>query len=169
MQAQAPSIPATAPWPRRALQTGALMLMGLVAGATFGIWAGYNPVDYPAESFVLVHQGAVRGLNTLLPSIGLASMLLVLALAWLGRGNPAALRFYGVALLLMVAAGLLTRFGNQPINALVMGWNPSAPPEDWAALRDRWWMLHSLRTLISVGALALLTQAVLSDHAGDPR
>lgn len=169
MQAQATPFSTTAPWPRRALQTGALMLMGLVAGATFGVWAGYNPAGYPAESFVLVHQGAVRGLNTLLPAMGLGAMLLVLALGWRARGNRAALGFYAVALLLMVAAGLITRFGNQPINELVMGWNPSAPPEDWATLRDRWWLLHSLRTLISISALALLTQAVLCDRAVDLR
>jgi hypothetical protein len=38
-----------------------------------------------------------------------------------------------------VVAGLVTRFGNQPINAVVMTWQASAPPSGWEEARDQWW------------------------------
>ena len=43
------------------------VLISLVAGSMFGIWRGYDPALYAPATFVEVHQGAVRGLNTLLP------------------------------------------------------------------------------------------------------
>jgi len=39
----------------------ALLLVGLVAGSMFGIWRGYDVTSYSAQTFVEVHQGAVRG------------------------------------------------------------------------------------------------------------
>ena len=61
-------------------------MIGLVAGATFGIWRGYNPSGFAPPTFLEVHKGAVAGLNTLLPALGLAANVLTLLLA---------ARFYG--------------------------------------------------------------------------
>ena len=35
-----------------ALQIGAIAFIALVAGATFGIWRGYNPAEYSALTFL---------------------------------------------------------------------------------------------------------------------
>ena len=100
------------------------------------------------------------GLNTLLPVLGLGANLLTLFLV---------LRFYGsrsfplylTALALMVTAGLLTRLGNQPINAIVMGWTVDTMPANWASIRDSWWSWHIFRTGASIAGLASLVAAVL--------
>lgn len=47
-------------------------------------------------------------------------------------------------LLLLVAAGLITRFGNQPINAVIMTWG-AVPPDGWQMIRDTWWNWHLAR------------------------
>ena len=59
-----------------ALQVLAVMLISLIAGTVFGIWRGYNPAGYSASTFIEMHQGAVRGLNVLLPLMGLATLLI---------------------------------------------------------------------------------------------
>jgi hypothetical protein len=51
---------------------------------------------------------------------------------------------------------LITRFLNQPINAVVMTWNPQRSPAEWAPLCDQWWQWHILRTGIAIIGLALL-------------
>jgi uncharacterized membrane protein len=141
------------------------MLVGLVAGATFGIWQGYNPTGYSPAAFVQVHQGTVRGLNVLLPVIGITGAVLVAVLTLLSRQKGSVSWLYATALVLILAAGLITRFFNQPINATVMNWSVDAPPPNWAALRDHWWTWHVVRTWVSLAAQAILIVAVLTDWA----
>jgi len=38
--------------------------------------------------------------------------------------------------ILFIISGLITRFANMPINAIVRGWNSATPPDNWTALRD---------------------------------
>lgn len=146
-------------------QVLALLLLSLLLGAMFGIWRGYDPASWSASTFVEVHQGTVRGLNTLLPAMGLASIVIVVALAVMGRDRPQVLALYAVACILMVAAGLITRFGNQPINEIVMGWTPQAVPDNWTTLRGTWWNWHLARLgAVGLGELILIA-AIFTDRS----
>lgn len=60
----------------------AALIFALVAGSVFGIWRGYDPSLFAPATFVEMHQGAVRGLNVLLPALGFASIGLTLLLVW---------------------------------------------------------------------------------------
>ena len=140
------------------------LLFAMVAGSVFGIWRGYDPTTYSAVTFVEMHQGAVRGLNVLLPGLALVSIALTLVLAWLARGKGLAFWCYAGALALMVGAGIVTRLFNQPINAQVMGWSPEALPSNWTEFRATWWNWHLLRTGLSVLAMALLLAAIVTDR-----
>jgi hypothetical protein len=147
------------------LQFLAALLFAMVAGSVFGIWRGYDPTTLTATAFLEMHQGAVRGLNVLLPGLALVSIVLTLVLTWLARGKGAVFWLYLGALLLMVAGGVVTRFFNQPINAQVMGWTLDSLPADWADLRATWWNWHLLRTGFSVLGVALLLAAIIQDGA----
>ena len=146
------------------VQFTALITIALVAGATFGIWRGYNPTGFSAATFLEVHKGSVGGLNTLLPVLGLVANLTVLVLAIRSFGSPS-FTIYVITIALLIAAALITRFGNQPINAMVMGWTVDTMPTNWAALRDTWWTWHVARTAASVGALGCLTIAIFSSRS----
>lgn len=146
-----------------ALQVLSLLLISLVVGSMFGVWRGYNPATFSPATFVEVHQGAVRGLNVLLPAMALVCILTVVALAWLGRGTPQSLWLYIAAAVSMVAAGLITRFGNQPINAVIMAWD-SAPPDGWQMIRDTWWNWHLARLVAGITAELLLVAAIFTDR-----
>lgn len=147
-----------------AVHGAAVLLIAIVAGATFGIWRGYNPAGYSAGTFLEMHQGAVRGLNVLLPAIAAAAIVLSVILAMRRAGDGGTVGAYGVAIVLMIAGGLVTRLANQPINALVMGWTPETMPSNWSDIRATWWTWHVVRTAITVGASATLLYAVLSDR-----
>jgi uncharacterized membrane protein len=151
---------------RSTVQVLALMLVGLVAGSMFGIWRGYNIIAYAPATFVEVHQGAVRGLNTLLPAMALAALALVVVLAALGRNRPAVLGLYMATALAIIVGGIITRFLNQPINDQIMGWTPASLPADWTALRDSWWTWHLVRLAATLSAELLLIAAVFVDREG---
>ena len=144
----------------------ALLLTSLVAGTAFGIWLGYDPVDMPATLYVAQQQHAIGALNTAMPVLGAICILLTLACAVMNRRSRAVFSLLLAAAALLIAAGLITRFFNQPINSQVSAWNVQTPPSNWMALRDEWWRWHIARTLASIGGLSLLILATLRDRAG---
>lgn len=148
-----------------AMQVVALLLVSLIAGSMFGIWRGYDIATYAPATFVEVHQGAVRGLNTLLPAMAIAALVLVVVLAVLARSRPTVLWLYVAAALCIVVGGVITRFINQPINDQVMGWTAAALPADWASVRDSWWTWHLGRLAATVAAELLLIAAIFVDRS----
>ena len=138
-----------------------LTLLALLVGAMFGIWAGYDPASLSAGAYVEQHQNAVRGLNVLLPAMGAICILLSLALAAMAKGDPRTRYLLAASAVCLIAAALITRFGNQPINAIVMTWSPQAPPANWTELRDTWWRWHVARTLAGIASLVLTLLALV--------
>lgn len=147
----------------RMLQVASLVVTSLLVGSMFGIWRGFDPASFSPSTFVEVQQGAIRGLNTLLPGMGIAAVVLTIILAFLARARSARLLYVGAALALAVA-GAVTRFENQPINEMVMGWT-GLPPEGWQAWRDLWWNWHLTRLAAAFAGEILLINAVLSHVA----
>jgi uncharacterized membrane protein len=143
-------------------RVAALVVTGLVAGSVFGIWRGYDLAQYSPAAFIEVHQGAVRGLNTLLPVLGMVATVLVIALAVIERRNRRTMILLLVAAVLLAVAGLVTRLGNQPINDLVMTWTPDTLPANWEAIRDSWRSFHLVRTIASIAALGTLGAALVT-------
>jgi uncharacterized membrane protein len=145
-----------------------VVLLALLVGTMFGIWIGFNPASLSALAYVEQQQNAIRSLNTLLPAMGAVCILLTLVLAFLSKGDSRSRYLLVGAAVLMIAAALVTRFANQPINAVVMTWSAQAPPANWAQLRDEWWQWHIVRSLAGIAALALTVVAVLaSKHASE--
>lgn len=149
-----------------AAQLVALLLLGLVAGSMFGIWRGYDITTYSPATFLDVHQGTVRGLNTLLPAMAAATLALVIVLAVIARTRPLVLGLYLATALAIVAGGVITRLLNQPINDQVMSWTTATIPADWTSLRDSWWTWHQVRLAATLGAQLLLIAGVLADREG---
>jgi len=133
-----------------------LLLTSLLVGTMFGVWLGFDPRPLTASAYVEMQQNAIRALNVTLPVLGLVCVVLNAVLAWLTRDDKRDRLCLLVALILLVAAGLITRLENQPINALVITWSPQSPPATWQELRDVWWQWHSLRTAAAVLALGFL-------------
>ena len=64
---------------------------------------------------------------------------------------------------LLIVSGIVTRFGNQPINAIVITWNLEAIHDTWTALRDKWWTFHIMRTLAAMISFALIVWVTIND------
>jgi len=138
-----------------------LILVALLVGTMVGIWAGFNPASLSPSAYVEQQQNAISAFNILLPAVGAGCIVLALLLAYMSAGDHRSRYLLVAVAALLVVAGLVTRFGNQPINAIVVTWSPQAPATDWAQLRDDWWHWHVVRSVAGIAALAALVLAVL--------
>lgn len=138
-----------------------LFLTALLVGTMFGVWLGFNPAALSATAYVEMQQNAIRALNVSLPVLGFVCIALTAVLAVLTKDDKTGRYLLVAATLCLIAAGVITRFGNQPINAIVITWSPQSPAANWTELRDTWWQWHILRTVAGVTALALALLAAL--------
>lgn len=138
-----------------------LFLTALLVGTMFGVWLGFDPAALSATAYVEMQQNAIRSLNVSLPTLGFVCILLTLALAILTKDDKMGRYLLVAAVLCLIAAGVITRFANQPINAIVITWSPQSPAANWTELRDTWWRWHVARTVAGVTALALALLAAL--------
>ena len=136
-----------------------IIMAGLIAGTLFGIWIGYKPRKLSAQTYVEHQQSVINALNTLMPVLGLITIILTLIAAFLQNQNQTAFIILLVAACFLIVSGLVTRFGNQPINSIVMTWNKSDMPNNWTILRDKWWLLHKIRALTVFVAFGLIVWA----------
>jgi len=133
-----------------------IVMAGLVAGIALGIWLGFDPRTYSFSTYREQQQGAIAGLNVLMPILGLITIILTLASAFLQKNNKPVFVMLIIAAVLFIGSGLITRFGNQPINSIVMTWTISDIPSDWTDLRDRWWTMHQIRSTCLLIAFFLI-------------
>jgi uncharacterized membrane protein len=143
-----------------------LLLTSLLVGAMFGIWLGFNPSPLTATAYVEMQQNAIRALNVSLSVLGLGCVLLTAVLAALTKNDKRGRYLLIASTLCLAVAGIVTRVGNQPINAVVMTWSPQAPAANWTELRDLWWHWHIVRTVAGIGALVLALLAAVGGQRG---
>jgi uncharacterized membrane protein len=145
-----------------AIRFVALLLTALLVGTMFGLWIGIDPGSLSAAAHVELMHSLIRRLNVPLPLLGLACIVSTAALAVATRRDRRGRTLLIAAVVCLVTAALVTRFGNQPINAVVMTWTAQAPDASWTELRDTWWRWHAVRTLAGVLALALSLLAAVA-------
>jgi hypothetical protein len=138
-----------------------LLLAALVVGGLFGVRLFLNPTGLGASLYVAVQQQAIRTMNTVMPALGAATILVTVAAAVLGRDDRVRLCLLVVTAACFLAIGLITRFLNQPINAMVMTWCGDSAPSNWTVLRDEWWHWHLMRLATGLVGLSLLIAAAL--------
>ncbi len=138
-----------------------MLLAALLVGAMFGMWLVLNPAGLAASVYITLQQQGIRTLNRAMPRLGAATILLTIFAAVLGRDNSTRFALLVGTIVCLVASGLITRFLNQPINAIVITWHTDAPPANWTGVRDEWWRWHLIRLLAGLVALSLLIAAML--------
>ena len=141
-----------------------LLLAALLVGTIFGTWLTASPAGLGVSDYMVVQQQHIRALNVFMPLLGGATILFSIASAFLSRADGTRLMLLVVVVLSFIIAGLITRFLNQPINAVVMTWKPDAPPADWMQLRDEWWRWHLVRLTFGLLGLCLLIATMLRRH-----
>lgn len=134
-----------------------ILITALLAGVSFGIWIGFNPVDLSAATYVEQQQNMLHSLRILLVSLVVIATIITIISAFLQKHNKSIFISLLVAAVFLIACILITRFGNKPIDDIVLNWTSDSLPSNWAELRDKWWSFHIMRTIAELIAFFLIT------------
>jgi hypothetical protein len=136
-----------------------IVLAALLAGISFGIWIGFNPLNLSPSAYIEQQQNTIRALNSLMISLVITATVITIISAILQKSNKPAFITLLIAALFFIACIIISRFGNQPINKIIMTWTPGSLPGNLSELRDKWWSFHIIRTIAELIALFLVTGA----------
>jgi uncharacterized membrane protein len=110
----------------------------------------------PAATFVKVHQGRERIHARVMPVLAWLALLATLGAAYALRGEGVRFALALASVLAFFINFPVTLAVDLPINRRIHRWSPESPPENWAAVCDRWIRFNDVRTIASLIALALL-------------
>ncbi|WP_405933606.1 anthrone oxygenase family protein [Streptomyces sp. NBC_00827] len=121
--------------------------------------------DYDGKVYTQVRQVELDSLDTLasatlIPTIIATAILVIGALKAKTKDRDLWIPLAALALLLLIL--ILTVIVNLPINADQKDWTVTAPPSDWADVRDTWQTSHAVRTLAALLAFGLLAYSAIT-------
>lgn len=148
---------------------GAATLLGLYAGGVFFAVIAPSIGRLPGPVYVPYGKPLNADHGRAMPRFLLTCLALLVATCALSYGQGRVVFCLSLAAAVLVLATIvLTVTQMEPLNRLVDGWSPSDPPADFAAVRDRWLALHTVRTVLAVLAFISLLTAQGSDRAEQP-
>jgi hypothetical protein len=141
----------------QALLFVSLLLNALASGVVFShVLERPGKVALTPASYVEVQQTLFKTYGLV---VGAVERLALLATAALWALDHSLL--IGVAVIADAAMIAIWAVWINPINQQVNGWRADAMPVDWARLRDRWELLHTIRAILSLVALGALLLVVV--------
>ena len=143
-----------------------VMLYVLVAGVMWGTWLSLarTMTDYDADTFLADGQHMIDNLATVMAVLMIAAVVVGLAAAVLlfRIGSTTAGWLAAVALLLMIGVLVITLAIEVPIDNQIKTWTTATLPADWQEIRSRWSAFHTVRTFLSLGAVAAAVGGALT-------
>lgn len=143
-----------------------IMLYVLVAGVMWGTWLslGRTMTRYDATTFLADGKHMIDNLATIMAVLMISAAVvgLVVVVVLFRRRPPAAAWLALVGLLLMLAVIAVTLAVEVPIDNKIKTWTPATLPADWQDIRARWAAFHTLRTFLSLAAVAAAVGAALT-------
>ncbi len=136
-----------------------IILAALLAGSSFGILVGFNPMHYSASTYIEQQKNLVLSLNTLMVSLVIIATLVTIVSTFIQRRNKTIFITLLVAAAFFASCIFISRFGNLPIQNEMLTWNANSIPENWTMFREKWWSFHIMRTVAELIALVLVTWA----------
>jgi len=141
-----------------------IILVGLLAGTSFGIWIGLNPMTYSISTYIEQQQHLVNSLNTLMISLVILATLITIVSAYFQRQNKSVFIALLISTAFLASCIFISRFGNLPIQKEILTWSVGDVPSNWTILRDKWWSFHILRTMAELSAFVLITWTAVQNQ-----
>lgn len=133
-----------------------IFLAALLAGTSFGIWIGLNPMNYSPATYLEQQQLLVQSLNGVMVALVIVATIVTITSAFLQRQNKTIFYVLLIAATFFALCIFISRFGNLPIQNEMLSWSADSLPNNWTELRDQWWSLHIIRTIAELIALTLV-------------
>jgi uncharacterized membrane protein len=120
--------------------------------------------EYDAATFLADGKHMIANLASIMEVLMISALivgLVVVVLQFAARSAVAGwLALAG--LLLMIAVLVITLAVEVPIDELINTWTEETLPADWQEIRAKWAAFHTLRTFLSLGAVAAAVAAGLT-------
>jgi uncharacterized membrane protein len=148
------------------VQFVSIMLYVLVAGVMWGTWLSLarTMTRYDAATFLTDGKHMIENLATVMAVLMISAVVIgfvVVVLLFRSRSTTAAWLAV-IGLLLMIAVMVITLAVEVPIDDLIAKWTEETLPSNWQEIRARWAAFHTLRTFLSLGAVAAAVGAGLT-------
>lgn len=134
-----------------------IILAALLAGVSFGIWIGFNPMNLSASGYLEQQQNMLLALRALMILLVISATIITIVSAILQKNNKSVFITLLIAALFFFACIIITRFGNKPIDDTIITWTKDSLPDNWTVLRNKWWSFHVMRSIAELIALFLVT------------
>ena len=139
----------------------ATFFAALGAGTAFVVWLDFRPVEITPSFYVEKMQHAIKAFTVPLPIVLMAGIFFTIIATALLRKDRKSFYFLIAASTCIMAALLITFFGNIPINNQIKTWNINSVPHDWREVQYKWWYIHTFRTIFQIAGLSLLILTLL--------
>jgi uncharacterized protein YacL len=136
-----------------------IIIAALLAGVSFGIWIGFNPIKLSTSTYIEQQQNMIGALNILMITLVFSATVITIISAFFQKSNKPVFITLLIAAVFFIICIIISRFGNQPINNIIMTWTPGSLPVNLSEFRDKWWSFHIMRTIAELIALSLVTWA----------
>jgi uncharacterized membrane protein len=149
------------------LRVGNVLLVGLLAGVLVGILMVETALlEVPASVYTAVQKPKHEIFEPIAVVYALIVVSGIIVLALSRREfRTAAFALTVAGMLCLMASIVTTLLVNVPINAEIMEtWSVAHPPADWAEVRDRWNLFHTIRTALNAVAFLCLLLAATSSR-----
>jgi uncharacterized membrane protein len=142
-----------------------LFLLALTVGVFWGTWLSLtrSKTMFSAEVFLVVGKRMVSNLALPMRVLTPATLLSLVALCvglYFTR-QTLGFMFAVAAVVCLLTAMVTTLVVNVPIDYQIKSWTIATLPAGWQSTWSRWSAFHTLRTIMSLGALVLALAAVI--------
>ncbi len=139
----------------------AVFFVAIGAGTAFVIWLDFRPVELTPSFYAEKMQHAIAAFTVPLPIVLMGGIIFTILSTIILRKDRKSFYLLFSASICVIAALLITFFGNIPINNQIKTWNINSVPDDWKELEYKWWYIHTFRTIFQTAGLSLLILALL--------
>lgn len=150
------------------VQFVSIMLYVLVAGVMWGTWLSLarTMTQYDAATFLTDGKHMIDNLAVIMAVLMISAVVIgLVAVVLLFRSRSTTAAWLGViGLVLMLGVLVITLAVEVPIDNLIANWTEGTMPADWQQIRARWATFHTVRTFLSLGAVAAAVGAGLTLH-----
>jgi uncharacterized membrane protein len=141
-----------------------IVCAGLSSGVFLGHKMGISVARHrlTPQDFVHLGQSSHRYFSRVMPILTISGVLASVLWSVLLRSSSQTVQFWFVlgASIEMVAAVVLTRAVNIPINKQLMSWSTEAPPANLREVWEPWEKAHTVRTILVLSAFILQVVAL---------
>ena len=145
------------------------ILLVLVTGVFWGTWFALSRSmsELPPGTFIVIGKEIMQNV-ALTMSIIMPASIVGLVVLLIGSWKIKSVYFYcmGAALILFIAALIITLVVEVPIDNQIRTWTAATIPADWENIRDRWEWFHTARTFASLVCSSFFLIGLLSKTRG---